>query len=47
MSFFVITSEPSRWARRGLLLLGGLLALGPGAGATGPATATGQYEYHR
>ena len=28
MSFFDITSEPSRWARRGLLLLGGLLALG-------------------
>ncbi len=28
MSFFDITSELSRWARRGLLLLGGLLALG-------------------
>ncbi|MBT5619887.1 MAG: DUF1080 domain-containing protein, partial [Verrucomicrobia bacterium] len=27
MSFFDITSEPSRWARSGLLLLGGLLAL--------------------
>ena len=28
MNFFVITSEPSHLARRGLLLLGGLLALG-------------------